>query len=299
MNYGIVAALSAFTLWGFLPVYWKLLAAVPAAEILSHRMVWSLLFVLLLLSWRRHWQWLRPALANPKVLINSSCCALLLAVNWLTYIWAVNSGHILETSLGYYINPLVNVLLGVVVMKERLRPLQWLAIGLAAGGVLYLTFGYGQLPWIALTLAFTFGFYGLLRKRASLPSLEGLTLETAVLFLPALGFLIWCAAEGSGSFAQQDYPQGLSQDLLLAGTGIATALPLLWFAYAAQRVSLSTLGVMQYIGPTIQLVLGIWIYGEAFDQQRLTGFLFIWAAVILYTLEGLWRHKQSRRLATG
>ena len=291
MNTGVLTALGAFGIWGFLPLYWKALNDVPAMEIMTHRMIWSMLFIALLLFLRRNWKTLRQAMRSPANLWNALACALLLAVNWLTYIWGVNNGYIIETSLGYYINPLMNVLLGVLVLQERLRPIQWLAIALATAGVLYMTISYGALPWIALTLATTFAIYSLLHKKTSLPSMEGLALETGMLFLPGLGYILWLHSQGQGSFGHTT----LDQDLLLIGSGIITAVPLLLFAFAAQRISLATLGILQYLGPTIQLLIGIWVYNEPFDGSRAFAFMMIWTALVIYTLEGLRFHQRKRR----
>ncbi|MCV6589241.1 MAG: EamA family transporter RarD [Marinobacterium sp.] len=292
MNAGVLSALGAFGIWGFLPLYWKALEQVSAMEIMLHRMVWSMLFVALLLLLRRRWQTLKDALRQPVVLLNALVCALLLAVNWLTYIWGVNQGYIIETSLGYYINPLMNVLLGVLVLNERLRPLQWLAISLAACGVLYLTLSYGQLPWIALTLAGSFAIYSLLHKKTRLSAMDGLALETGMLFLPALCWLGWLhghnqATTGTLSDAQL---------LILVGAGVITAVPLLLFAFAAQRMSLATLGILQYLGPTIQLLIGILVYNEDFSGPRALAFSLIWLALVLYSLESLRHHRRQQKV---
>lgn len=290
MNTGVLTALAAFGIWGFLPLYWKALGQLPALEIMTHRMVWSMLFITLLLLLRRNWNTLCAALKTPGTILNALTCALLLALNWLTYIWGVNNGYILETSLGYYINPLMNVLFAVLVLQERLRPIQWLAITLAAIGVIYMTFSYGQLPWISLTLATTFAIYSLLHKQTSLPAMEGLALETGILFIPALLYLFWLTGQGAHNFGQSS----VDQDLLLIGSGIITAVPLLLFAFAAQRISLTTLGVLQYLGPTIQLLIGIWVYHEPFDGARAIAFIMIWAALAIYTLESLHYHRRKR-----
>lgn len=292
MNTGVLTALAAFGIWGFLPLYWKALGQLPALEIMTHRMVWSMLFITLLLLLRRNWNTLGTALKAPGTILNALTCALLLALNWLTYIWGVNNGYILETSLGYYINPLMNVLLAVLVLQERLRPVQWLAIALAAVGVIYMTFSYGQLPWISLTLATTFAIYSLLHKQTSLPAMEGLALETGILFIPALLYLFWLTGQGAHSFGQSS----VDQDLLLIGSGIITAVPLLLFAFAAQRISLTTLGILQYLGPTIQLLIGIWVYHEPFGGARAIAFVMIWAALAIYTLESL-HYRRRKRIA--
>lgn len=291
INKGIWYAVAAYGLWGFLPVFWKNLQSVPAIEILAHRMAWSLVFLTIILASQRRWQWVRHVVGNRSILFTFLVSACVLSVNWFIYIWAVNSGHIVETSLGYFINPLVNVLLGVLFLRERLRPWQWTAVGAAAAGVLYLTITYGSLPWIALILAFSFGSYGLLRKTAALEALEGLSLETALLFLPAVAFLLYRELTGSGSFGHA----ATSTNLLLALSGVATALPLLWFAVAARRITLTTLGLVQYMAPTIQFLLGVFVYHEPFSLNSLVGFSLIWLALLIYSGEGVVvRHRRNR-----
>lgn len=282
MNRGIGYAAGAYVLWGLLTIYWKALHGVPALEIMVHRMVWSLGFVLLLLAVRRHWAWLRPALRNRRIMLTYTTSAVLLACNWYTYIWAVNNNHIVEASLGYFITPLVSVLLGMLFLNERMRRNQVLAIVLAAAGVLFLTFVYGALPWIGLVIAATFGLYGLLRKTAALESVEGLTLETMVLFPLALGSMLWQQAQGTAAFGHAN----LSTTLLLVGAGAVTAPPLLLFAAGARRIRLTTLGLLQYITPTIQFLLGIGLYHEALSRERLIGFSIIWLALVMYSAEG-------------
>ena len=291
MNKGVVYGIAAYGIWGLLPIYWRLLQHVPAAEILAHRMVWSLLFIAALLAYKRHWRWVWPALHQPRTVVTFVGTGLILAINWFTYIWAVNSGFIVETSLGYFINPLVNVLLGMVFLGERLRWSQGVAVALAVAGVAYLTVSYGAFPWIALTLAFSFAFYGLLRKTASLEASEGLALETAVLFLPALGYLVLLEANNTAAFANVN----VSTTLLLIGAGIATGLPLLLFSAAARRVTLTNLGLLQYIAPTLQFLLGVFVYGEVFSRNRLVGFGLIWVALAVYSAEGIVRSRQGRR----
>ena len=289
INRGILYGIGAYALWGLLPIYWKALQQVPALEILANRMVWSLLFVVALLAFMRHWAWLRPALHNRRVILTYFATASLLAINWFTYIWGVNAGYIIETSLGYFINPLFNVLLGVLFLNERLRIGQVLALSLAVGGVTYLTAVYGAFPWIAITLAVTFGFYGLLRKTGSLQSTEGLTLETAYFFVPAMAYLLFLNSSGSGSFAISD-PR---TSLMLAGTGIVTGIPLLLFGAAAKRITMTNLGLLQYIAPTMQFLLGVFVYNEEFTRDQLIGFIFIWLALIVYSMEGL-RHNRGK-----
>jgi chloramphenicol-sensitive protein RarD len=291
MQKGGLYAASAYILWGFLPLFWKALHGVPAIEILAHRMVWSLLVVLALLAYQGHWSWLRKALRDRRILLTFMTTAVVLSINWFVYIWAVNTGHVVETSLGYFINPLVNVLLGVLFLRERPRAWQNVAILVALSGVLYLTFSYGVVPWIALTLAFSFGLYGLLRKTASLNSLEGLTLETLLLFLPALAYLLWLAITGQGAFGTA----GLTTTALLAASGIPTALPLLLFAAGARRITMTALGILQYIAPTIQFGLGVLVYHEPLTATRFVGFVLIWLACALYTAESIYHGRIGPR----
>ena len=290
MNRGILYGIAAYSIWGFLPLYWKALQDVPAGEILANRIVWSFLFVILLLTYKRNWGWLQPALKRPRVLLTFTATGLLLALNWFVYIWAVNAGYVIESSLGYFINPLVNVFLGVVFLHERLRRAQMAALALAVAGVLYLTLSYGAFPWIALTLAFTFGIYGLLRKTAPLAATEGLALETAVIFLPAALLMLFLNRSGGGAFGQGD-PR---TTLLLVGVGAVTAVPLLFFASAARRITLTNLGLLQYIAPTIQFLLGIYVFGEAFGKEQLVGFGLIWLALIVYSFESIWKSRDIK-----
>lgn len=296
MRKGGIYAASSYILWGVLPLFWKALHGVPALEILAHRMVWSLLVVLVLLTYQGHWSWIGGALRDRRILLTFMTTAVVLSINWFVYIWAVNHGHVIETSLGYFINPLVNVLLGVLFLRERPRLGQSLAILVALCGVLYLTFTFGAVPWISLALAFSFGLYGLLRKTASLNSLEGLTLETLLLFLPALAYLLWLAISGRGAFGTA----GLTTTALLAAAGIPTALPLLLFAAGARRITLTALGILQYIAPTIQFGLGVLLYHEPLTAARLVGFVLIWVACALYTAESIYHSRvlPRRRLAS-
>ena len=283
MNKGTLYALGAYGLWGFLPIYWKLLKDVPPLEILAHRMVWALLVLLGLLAYKRRWAWLLALRHRPLTMLVFMGTAVLLSTNWFVFIWAINQGFIVETSLGYFINPLINVLFGAVFLGERLRGWQKVAIGLALSGVLWLTFSYGALPWIALTLAVSFGLYGLLRKTAELESLEGLSLEMMILFLPALGYLIYLGAIGDFSLGRVS----AVQNVLLLLTGVITAVPLLLFAMGARRVTLTTLGILQYLAPTLQFLIGVFVYDEPFSQTQLVGFGLIWLALAIYTGEGI------------
>jgi chloramphenicol-sensitive protein RarD len=294
MRNGTLAALPAYTLWGILPIYWKLVERAPASEILSHRAVWALVIVVILLSVQRQWGWVGRIARKPAILLPFITTTLLLAANWFIYLWANNNGHIVEVSLGYFINPLFSVLLGVLFLRERMRPGQWAAIGLAFAGVIYLTISYGHLPWIALSLALTFGFYGLMRKTAPLGSVEGLTIETGLMFLPALIYLGYLAAHGTGTFGSA----GLPTSLLLAGAGLATAIPLILFAKGARAVPLSTLGVLQYIAPTLQFLVGVVIFREGFSQSQTIGFTIVWTALLLYWLEGLVTRRRQVAPAT-
>lgn len=289
MNRGVLYAAGAYILWGLLPLYWKALQDVPPAQIVAHRLVWSLVFVGLALTARRNWGWLGGVLRRPRVLLTFAVSGTLLTINWLTYIWGVNAGYIVETSLGYFINPLVNVMLGYLILKERLRPAQWLALAVALGGVLYLTFSYGAFPWIALTLAFSFGIYGLIRKTAVLNSGEGLFLETAVLFLPALAFLVLQESRGVGVLTHTD----LTTTALLIGAGAATSIPLLLFAAGARRITLTTLGLLQYMAPTLQFLIGVLVYNEPFGPDRVVGFGLIWLALIIYTFESMIHRRRA------
>ncbi len=282
MNKGLLYAVGAYIIWGVLPVYWKALHTVPAAEIVSHRMVWSLVFTVGLLAINRHWAWIIALKKQPKTLVIVFAAGAILALNWLTYVWAVNAGYVVETSLGYFINPLISVLLGVVFLREQLRGWQWVALTVALAGVLYLAAIHGSVPWIALFLAFSFGLYGLLKKFTALTALEGLSLETALLFLPAFGYLTFLEWQGVGSLGHVD----VTTTLLLIFTGVATGFPLLLFAAAVRQIPLSMLGFLQYMAPTLQFLLGVFVYHEPFNQNQLIGFGLIWAALVVYSVEG-------------
>jgi len=278
-------AISCFLLWGLFPLYFKLLQDVSSFDIVVQRIFWSLLFLIVVLTWKRQWAWLGDVVRKPRVLLGFLVSALLLSGNWVLYVWAVNSGRIVDASLGYFMSPLVSVLLGYVILKEKLRPLQWLSVFMALGAVLWLTWINGALPWIGLVIAATFGIYGLLRKIAHLGALEGLALETILLAPLVLTILAVTAAHGNNGFLQASP----TSQILLALSGPVTAIPLLLFARAARRIPLSLLGLLQYISPTMQLLTGVFIYDEPFDGPRLTGFVVIWAALAVYSVEGLWR----------
>lgn len=283
MNSGVVYALTAYVIWGLFPLYFKALEQVPSLQILAHRMAWSLLFVALLLALLKRWSWMRLLREQPALLARFALSAVLLSSNWGIYIWAVNSNHVVDASLGYYINPLVNVALGSVLLHERLRGLQWVALAIAAAGVTVMAIEVGHVPWISLSLALTFGSYALLRKTAPLGALEGLAVETAVLFPLAVAYLFWLSTQGMNAFASAD----LSTRWLLVAAGPVTTIPLLLFAAGARRMSMTLLGVLQYITPTLQLALGVWLYHEPFAAAKIVGFSLVWVGLAVFLLDGL------------
>ena len=285
MNPGLLYAGLAFGIWGLFPLYLRQIASVPALEVVLHRSVWSLLLLLAVLGLLKRWAWLGELRHQPRQLVLFACSSLLLTANWLVYVYAVMSGQVLEASLGYFINPLVSVLLGVGVLHERLRAIQWVAVGLAAAGVVWLTMNTGRLPWMALLLACTFGFYGLIRKTARLGALEGLTLETLLLAPLVLPALAWMTLAPGGAMAQGDAT--LNGWLLLSGP--LTALPLLAFSAAARRLPLATVGLVQYLSPSLQFALGVWVFHEPMQPARLLGFVFIWTGLALYSADAMRR----------
>lgn len=288
-NRGIWYGIGAYASWGVFPLYWKMLSSVPVFQVISHRILWSSLMLGAYVVLSGQSSSLRAALARPAVWRSYSTAAALIAVNWFGFIWAVNAGFIVETSLGYFINPLLSVLLGVFVLGEKLRPGQWLAVALAASGVLYLTVALGQVPWISLLLATTFAFYGLVKKRAPLGSVQGLTLETGLLALPALALLGWSEHTGNGALGHA----GPGVTALLLGAGAVTTAPLLMFATAAQRIPMLWIGILQYIAPTLQLAIGVLVYGEPFAHDRLMGFSLVWAALVVFAFEGIHAHRSA------
>ena len=283
MNSGVVYALLAYVIWGLFPIYFKALESVPALQILAHRMAWSLIVVALLLAVLRRWSWLRTLRDNPWTVARFAASAILLSSNWGLYIWAVNSSHVVDASLGYYINPLVNVVLAAMLLHERLRAPQWVAVGIAAVGVVAMTFELGHLPWISLGLALTFGGYGLLRKTATLGSLEGLALETALLFPLALLYLYWLGTQGQNAFVTAD----AATRWLLVAAGPVTTIPLLLFAAGARRIPFSLLGVLQYVTPSLQLALGVLLYHEPFGPAKMVGFSLVWFGLLVFLADGL------------
>ncbi|MFG6433099.1 EamA family transporter RarD [Roseateles sp. LYH14W] len=287
MNSGVLYALGAYLSWGLFPLYFRQIAAIPSLQIVAHRTLWSLAFVAVVLLVMRNLRWLRAV--DAATWRRFTLSALLIAINWLTYVWAVGHGHVIDASLGYFINPLVNVALGFALLHERPRPVQWLAVGLAAFGVVWLTVAGGRLPWVALVLAVSFGFYGLMRKTAALGAIEGLTLETLILAPLAAAGLIWWSQDGSMA------GQTAVDWAWLIGTGPVTAGSLLLFAAGARRIPLATLGLVQYVSPSLQFLLGVFLFKEPMDATRLVAFGFIWGALAVYSAEGLW---QAQRIVT-
>jgi chloramphenicol-sensitive protein RarD len=285
MNRGFWAVFGSFVLWGLFPIYWHQLREVPAQQIVAHRIVWCTLLVAGYLNLRHGRGWLRQTLRRPRLRWWLAASSLLITCNWGLYIWSVNQGHVIEASLGYFINPLVNVMLGVLLLRERLNPVQWTAVAIAAAGVAYLTWQLGAPPWIALGLAFSFGFYGLIRKIAAVDSIPGLGIECVYLFLPALAYLLVVQGNGSAVFGHLGW---LHQAMLVAG-GAITAVPLVWFAYGARRIAYSVVGIVQFVGPTLQLVTGVYLFGETFSTVQACGYGLIWAALVLYAADGLLR----------
>lgn len=287
---GVAATAAAFLIWGLFPLYIAGLARVSALQITAHRVAWSCLFVLALLAVRRELGSIAAAARRPGVLARLAGSAILVSINWLAFVWAVNHNHTVEVSLGYYINPLLNVVLGVLVLKERLNRVQWIAVAIAAAGVAYLTFETGRVPWVALTVATSFGVYGLIRKVAKVDALPGLAIEMLLLAPLAVGYLIWCEAHGVGSLGHA----GSLVDTLLVLSCLVTATPLALFAYGARRLPYSTVGILQYIAPSLQLACAVFILGEPFQRARAIGFALIWLALAAYATDGITR---SRRLA--
>ncbi|MBT2543146.1 EamA family transporter RarD [Streptomyces sp. ISL-44] len=287
---GLFYGFGAYGMWGLVPLFWPLLQPSGAIEILAHRMVWSLAVVGLALLALRRWGWIRELLREPRKLGLTTLAASVITVNWGLYIWSVNNGHVVEASLGYFINPLVSIAMGVLVLGERLRRAQWVAVGISFAAVLVLAIGYGRPPWISLVLACSFATYGLIKKKLNMGGLESLTAETAVLFLPALGYLLWLGAQGQSTFTSQ----GTGHSLLLASTGLVTAIPLVLFGAAAIRVPLSTLGLLQYMAPVFQFGLGVLYFHEAMPPERWAGFSLVWAALALLTWDALRRARRSR-----
>ncbi|GCD44876.1 EamA family transporter RarD [Streptomyces paromomycinus] len=289
---GLVYGTAAYVVWGLLPLYWHLLGDLAPTEILAHRMVWSLPVAVLILAAIRRWSWVRELVRQPKRLGMVLVCAAVISVNWFLYIWAVNAGHVLEASLGYFINPLVSIAFGVLVLRERLRPLQWTAVGIGSAAVVVMAVAYGKVPWISLALAFSFATYGLVKKGVKLGGIEGFSAETAMQFLPALGILVFLGARGEAGFLTG----GAGRMLLLMGCGVATALPLIAFGAAAVRLPLTVLGMLQYLAPTFQFALGLLVFHEEMPVERWAGFGLVWLALVVLTYDAV-RTARSARTA--
>ncbi|MGW3494203.1 EamA family transporter RarD [Streptomyces sp. NPDC001020] len=289
---GLLNGFAAYGMWGLVPLFWPLLKPAGAVEILAHRMVWSLVLVALALLVMRRWAWAGELLRQPRKLALITVAAAVITINWGVYIWSVNSGHVVEASLGYFINPLVTIAMGVLILKERLRPVQWAAVAVGFAAVAVLTVGYGRPPWISLCLAFSFATYGLVKKKVNLGGIESLAAETAVQFLPALVYLLWLSAHGGSTFTSQ----GPGHATLLAATGVVTALPLVCFGAAAIRVPLSTLGLLQYLAPVFQFLLGIVYFHEAMPPERWAGFALVWLALSLLTADALRTARRAARM---
>ncbi|HSJ20869.1 MAG TPA: EamA family transporter RarD [Nocardioidaceae bacterium] len=289
---GFLLGAAAYAMWGLFPLYWPLLKPALAVEILAHRVFWSLVVMLLLVALLGRSRRLRAVIAHRRTLGILSFAALVIAVNWGTYIWGVNNGHVVETSLGYFINPLVTVLMGVVILGERLRRLQWIALGIAFVAVVGLTVEYGRPPWVALALAFSFAFYGLAKKQANVGAVESLSVETLLLAPVAAGYILWLMSQGTSTFGTE----GLGHAALLASTGIVTAIPLICFGAAATRVSLTTIGLLQYLAPTIQFALGVLVFREDMPAMRWVGFMLVWVALAIFTYEAIGHRRRQLRL---
>jgi len=289
---GFWAVFAAFIIWGLFPLYWHQLKQVPAMQIVAHRVVWCTVSVVGYLLLRHGAGWLLEALRRPRVPLMLGASSILISFNWGLYIWAVNNGHVVESSLGYFINPLVNVLLGVLLLHERLNTAQRVAVACAAVGVAWLTWQLGAPPWIALGLALSFGSYGLIRKIAAVEAIPGLGVESVFLLLPALAWLLWNQHQGTGVFGHPP----LYVNLMLVAGGAMTAVPLILFAYGARRISYSLVGIVQYVGPTLQLLTGVFLFGESFSRVQALGFGLIWAALAIYAADGLWRSRRAAPL---
>lgn len=284
-----MAALACFVVWGLIAAYWKLLGHVPALELIAHRAMWSLVFLGAILAWQDRLGTVTAAFRSSRTLAYNAASGTLLMFNWLAFIWAVNNGHVLESSLGYFLVPLCNVATGYLLFHERPRRLQWAAIAFALGGVLLLLVGVGHIPWVALTITLTWGGYGLVRKKSPMGALDGLTVETLLLAPLAGGYLLWLAWRDQGALGHVS----LRDHALIFSGGWITALPLVWFAYAAARIRLTTLGLMQYIAPSLQFLLGWLVYREPFDAGRLQAYALIWCGLALYTADSFWSQRKA------
>ena len=277
---GLLFGVSAYVLWGAFPLYWPLLEPASALEIVSHRAVWTLVFCLVVLSITKSLKNTLVTMKRPKVAATLFLTSILISINWLVYIWATNNGHVVEASLGYYINPLIIIAFGIILLKEKMRPLQWVAVGIASLGVLVLTIDYGRLPWVALALAISWGSYGVVKKQLGLGALEGLAIETLIASLPYLLYLIYIGNKGTGQFGH-----GVGITILLISAGAITAIPLLLFNGSTTRLPLTVIGLLQYITPTIQFSIGVWIRHEDMPTARWIGFIIIWVALTTLAID--------------
>lgn len=287
---GLIAGIAAFATWGLIPVYWKLFRHLPAIEILAHRFVWTTIFLVALLSWQGRWPEVREAMGSRRALLYCVASGLAISINWLFFIWAVNVGRIIETSLGYFMTPLVNVLFGATFLRERLTRWQLISVLLALIGVLNLTFGYGKFPWLAIILCLSFGLYGLLRKKSGVRPIPGLFLETTLLTPIAAGYLVYLGQAGIGTLGSAAW----SFVLILMTTGVVTGLPLVWFGHAARNLRMTTVGFFQYLAPSCSFFLGVFLYREPFTHAHFITFVFIWIALAIFTAEAIWRWRAGR-----
>lgn len=290
-NLGLIYAFAAYTWWGFIPIFWKQLGHIDSVEIVMHRMVWACVLVTLLIVISRQWREFKPLLSQAKLVFKLFIASVLVSINWAVFIWAVNTGHLVETSLGYFMNPLISVALGVVIFGEALRRGQLVALSIAAISVIYLVLSYGVFPWISLVLAVTFALYGAVKKSVSVPATHGLAIETMCLLIPAAVYLLYIESRGSGQFLALP-----SNTWLLVLGGLFTLVPLVLFAAAAKRISMTALGMTQYIGPSLQLLIGVFMYGESFGSQKMIAFGLIWLALGIYSMDQL-RHQNGLRRA--
>lgn len=284
---GFLYGISAYIMWGAFPLYWPLLKPAGAFEIVAHRAIWSLIFCIVVLAFKKEIIQTLKLIRQPAIALRLLAATVLISINWLVYIWAANNGHVVEAALGYYINPLVVIGFGVLLLKERMRTMQWAAVGIATIGVLILTIDYGRLPWVALALALSWGTYGLVKKRLNLGALEGLAVETLFAFIPYCAYLVYLQMRGEGYFGSS-----ISLSLLLASAGVVTAIPLLLFNGSTTRLPYSTIGLMQYLTPTLQFAIGVWVRHEDMPAARWYGFLFIWIALITLASD-MWRSRSS------
>ncbi|EQC33928.1 hypothetical protein SDRG_08609 [Saprolegnia diclina VS20] len=289
INLGVLYATTCFVIWGLFPLYWKELEAISAVQLALHRIVWSFVFLALIMCLTGQWTTFRTEVANRKILITYTLSSIFILTNWMTYVWAINAGYVVETSLGYFLTPILTVILSVLVFKEKLRKWQWVSIAIAAAGLLVVAIAYAKFPWVAITLAGSFSIYGCIKKMAPLNSLNGLMLETAIMLIPSFIYLIVVECNGTGAFGHVD----TKSTLMLIGGGIVTVIPLLLFASAAQRIQFNVLGMLQYISPSLVFLLGVLVYHEPFSSTKLIGFILVWVALALYTAEGIWNQKKT------